>query len=143
MPLRVMPDKRRTTISDIAPCGMNCRICYATIREKGNHCPGCLGEDKNKTKSCILCRIRNCHRLKGNARYCFSCDIFPCSRLKQLDARYRKKYGMSMIENLNCIQHFGIRKFVRMETARWICIKCGNKLCVHMAECPGCGHSWR
>jgi hypothetical protein len=141
MPLRVIPDERKTTIKDIAPCGMNCRVCYGTMREKGNRCPGCLGGEKNKNKSCISCRIRNCDHRKKNARYCFSCTIFPCSRLKQLDVRYRKKYGMSMIENLNRIQCAGIREFVRIENVRWICTICGKKLCVHRAECPGCGHA--
>ncbi|NLD92830.1 MAG: DUF3795 domain-containing protein [Fibrobacter sp.] len=143
MPLRVIPDKRRTTIKDIAPCGMNCRICYATMREKKEHCPGCRGGDSDKTKSCILCRIRKCYRIKRNAKYCYSCDIYPCSRLKQLDVRYQKNYGMSMIENLNHIQHAGIREFVRSENERWICTACGKKLCVHRVDCPSCGHSWR
>lgn len=143
MPLRVIPDEHRTTIKDIAPCGMNCRICYATTRKKGKHCPGCRGGDIDKSKSCISCRIRNCDRIKRNAKYCYSCDIYPCLRLKQLDARYQKNYGMSMIENLNNIQHTGIRKFVRSENERWICSVCGKKLCVHRANCPSCGHPWR
>ena len=143
MPLRVTSDERRTTINDIAPCGMNCRLCYATMREKGNRCPGCFGDDENKAKSCITCSIRNCNRLKNKGRYCFSCAIFPCTRLKQLDARYRKKYGMSMIENLNQIEHTGIRKFVRSENERWVCSLCGKKLCVHRADCLSCGYKWR
>lgn len=143
MPLRIIPDERRMTVKDIAPCGMNCRVCYATMREKGNHCPGCLGGEKNKTQSCISCRIRNCDHRKVNAKYCYSCDTFPCSRLKQLDARYQKKYSMSMIENLKRIEHAGIQKFVRSENLRWLCTKCGKKLCVHRMECPNCGYAWR
>jgi hypothetical protein len=140
MSLRVKPDKRRTEITDIAPCGMNCNICYASMRERGKHCPGCLGGEKDKAKSCILCSIRNCGRRKGEAAYCFSCEIFPCTRLKQLDARYLKNYGMSMIENLKDIMKNGITEFVSRENLRWICTECGNKLCVHRKECPGCGH---
>jgi hypothetical protein len=143
MPLRVKSDERKTRIKDIAPCGMNCSVCYATMRENSVQCPGCLGGDKNKNKSCISCRILNCDRRKEDAKYCFSCDVFPCSRLKQLDARYRKKYGMSMIDNLNNILKMGVREFVCRENSRWICTECGKKLCVHRAECPNCGNVWR
>lgn len=31
MPLRVKPDERKTITKDIAPCGMNCRVCDAYI----------------------------------------------------------------------------------------------------------------
>lgn len=34
-------------ISLIAPCGMNCSICMAYLREK-NKCPGCRGNDIDK-----------------------------------------------------------------------------------------------
>ena len=43
----------------IAPCGMNCALCIAFHREKKS-CAGCLGEDSNKSKSCITCIIKNC-----------------------------------------------------------------------------------
>src|SRR5512136_342611 len=87
----------------IAPCGMNCRLCHAYVREK-NVCPGCRGDDSLKSKSCVACRIKNCEKIAtGRIKYCFSCESFPCARLKQLDKRYRNKYGMSMIDNLENI----------------------------------------
>ena len=39
----------KTTL--IAPCGMNCRLCLAYIRDK-KACPGCLGDDHFKSISC-------------------------------------------------------------------------------------------
>ena len=42
----------------IAPCGMNCRLCYAFIRDK-KPCPGCLEDDVHKSNACVTCRIRN------------------------------------------------------------------------------------
>ena len=46
-----------------------------------------------------------------------------------LDRRYRTKYGMSMIENLNYIQKKGIRRFLKKEKSKWII---GDKIfCVH------------
>jgi len=127
----------------IAPCGMNCRLCYAYIRGK-NHCPGCQGDDAHKSKSCVECRIKNCVNLVNRTvKYCFSCAGYPCARLKRLDKRYRSKYGMSMIDNLEMIKNRGIRHFIRNEMERWTCPECGETLCVHKPQCLSCGQSWR
>ena len=130
----------------IAPCGMNCRLCYGYIREN-NTCPGCQridnqGSQKSKYRS--KCIIRNCEQLaKGNTRYCSeSCYKYPCTRLKNLDKRYRTRYGMSMIDNLNMIHGVGIRKFIRNEKAKWICPECGALICVHKPTCLSCGYKW-
>ncbi|MFA5801027.1 MAG: hypothetical protein WC911_00980 [Thermoleophilia bacterium] len=42
-----------------------------------------------------------------------------------LDKRYRTKYGMSMIENLEIIRQVGVRDIFRREKQRWACPKCG------------------
>jgi hypothetical protein len=113
----------------IAPCGMNCGICVAYLREK-NKCPGCRNID-NRSKYCRKCIIKNCKVLKENKwKFCSSkCDRYPCTRLKNLDKRYKTKYGMSMIENLEFIKENGIIRFIRNEKKRWIK---GNKVyCVH------------
>jgi hypothetical protein len=127
----------------IAPCGMNCRLCWGYIREK-NSCPGCLRndiQDSQKSKHRTTCKIRNCKQITTNkSNYCSnSCDIFPCARLKQLDKRYRVKYGMSMIDNLSMINKFGIRYFIRSEKEKWSCPKCGETICVHKPVCLSCG----
>ncbi len=123
----------------IAPCGMNCGICMAYLRDK-NKCPGCRGEDTGKSKSCLNCNIKNCEELKNNhLEYCFSCAQFPCAGIKHLDKRYRMKYAMSMIENLENINILGIRKFIKNEKARWTCSECGGTFCVHKGYCSACG----
>ena len=131
----------------IAPCGMNCRLCWGFIREK-NKCPGCLRIDSQENQKSIYrstCKIRNCVKLsKSKKRYCSSsCESFPCARLKQLDKRYRTKYGMSMIDNLNKIDEVGIRQFIRDEKERWSCPECGEMICVHKPACLSCGHDWK
>lgn len=127
----------------IAPCGMNCRLCLAYTRDK-NPCPGCLGDDSLKTKVRILCKIKNCEEMtKAKVKYCFVCDSFPCARLKNLDKRYRAKYYMRMIENLENIKKFGIRQFIRNEKERWRCPGCGELLCVHKSQCLYCQHTLR
>ena len=114
----------------IAPCGMNCALCRAYLREK-DKCPGC--RDDVIYPYCRHCIIRNCPELKSSkSKYCGKCDNFPCRRLKNLDKRYRTKYGMSMIENVNYIHKHGIRKFIRREKRRWQ--KGGKIFCVHNKE---------
>lgn len=127
----------------IAPCGINCRICMAYMRDR-KPCPGCLGDDSLKTKVRVLCRIKNCEKMANSKeKYCFVCDSFPCARLKNLDKRYRAKYGMSMIENLENIKKIGLKHFIQNEEEKWKCPQCGELLCVHKPQCPYCQHTWR
>jgi hypothetical protein len=126
----------------IAPCGLNCRLCYAYIREQ-NHCPGCRGDDAQKMKSCLACRIKNCEKLvEGGFKYCYECDTFPCALVKRLDKRYRTKYAASPIANLNSIQENGIDQFVEIEMTKWTCPECGTILCMHKPQCLMCGYDW-
>jgi hypothetical protein len=121
----------------IAACGMNCAICMGHLREK-NVCPGCRKMGKGGAKSCRACIIRKCLNLKG--KFCYSCEVFPCRRLKNLDKRYRMKYGMSMLENLEYIKKSGIKKFTAKEQKRWKCPECGSLLSCHRQECFSCGY---
>jgi Protein of unknown function (DUF3795) len=127
----------------IAPCGMNCRLCLAYIRDK-KACPGCRGDNSLKSKACVTCKIKNCGQIaKEKVKYCFSCESFPCARLNHLDKRYRTKYGMSMIDNLKAIRKSGIRHFIRNEKERWACPECGEMICVHRPKCLYCEYKWR
>ncbi len=124
----------------IAPCGMNCGICIGYLREK-RPCGGCFKtNDDNKPNVCRSCKIVNCEFLaETGSGFCYDCKKYPCARLKNLDKRYRTKYGMSMIENLGNIKKFGIEKFVESEQNRWKCSDCGELLCVHRFSCLKCG----
>ncbi len=127
----------------IAPCGMSCRLCVAYTRDK-NSCPGCRGDDSDKSITRVACRIKTCKkRGQGKVSYCFSCDRFPCDKLNHLDERYRTKYGMSMIDNLIYIRRNGVRSFLRTEKEGWTCRGCGQLICVHKPQCLFCGHEWR
>jgi hypothetical protein len=118
----------------IALCGMNCGVCQAYLREK-RKCAGCYGED---TK--VNCIIRNCEMVKlSQSGFCYECMKYPCKRLRQLDKRYRTKYTMSMIENLEYIKGNGLSAFVEKENERWRCPKCGGVICVHRGCCFHCG----
>jgi hypothetical protein len=119
----------------IAPCGMNCGVCYAHLREK-NKCPGCREDDFEKPITRKRCKIKTCDKLKF--AFCFKCKDFPCDKILHLDKRYRTKYNMSMIENLLNIQKYRINKFVKSEKLRWTCSKCKGTICVHTGQCICC-----
>jgi hypothetical protein len=114
----------------IAPCGMNCRICSAYLRDK-NRCPGCRLLEKSKKRYMRKCIIRNCSQIKEEGmKFCSDkCKKFPCQRLRSLDKRYRTRYGMSMIENLELIKKKGTRAFLKKEKKRWVVPK--GIICVH------------
>jgi hypothetical protein len=124
----------------IAPCGMNCGVCMAYLREK-NKCPGCRGNNENKSISCVRCIIKNCRILKQNKLgFCSEkCKKYPCIRLRNLDKRYRTKYNMSMIENLENIKTKGIKKFLKNQKIKYTCSKCNGTICVHRSFCINCG----
>ncbi len=125
-------------INMIAPCGMNCTLCLAYQRDK-KRCLGCNSNDFNMPKHCQKCVIKNCENKKSiNPRQCYECKNYPCKRLKQLDERYKNKYNMSMIENLNNIKIIGIEEFLVNEQKKWKCEKCDALICVHRNKCLKC-----
>lgn len=116
----------------IAPCVMNCAICMAFLRKR-NKCVGCNVEYHEKANHCLVCKIKNCSERPEGSRFCFE-----CTRLKQLDKRYRIKYSMSMIEYLNAIRDFGLDRFMEIENTRRVCPEWGNSICIHNRKCFKC-----
>lgn len=133
-----MENKSSINLSLIAPCGMNCGICIAHLRDR-KKCQGCNGIDVDKPVHCLKCRIKNCEKIqKSELKLCYECNKFPCSRLKQLDKRYRTNYAMSMIENLKQIKNLGLDEFKKNEKIKWTCKNCGGIICVHRGYCINC-----
>ncbi len=127
----------------IAPCGMNCGVCISYLAMKNEldkkgfarkYCPGCKPRGKNCTFMAEQCDLVG----KGLVRFCFECGKFPCRRLKSLDKRYRTKYHMSMIENLEFIKEHGMERFLKEEAAKWRCPECGEQICCHNGLCLNC-----
>jgi len=77
--------------------------------------------------------------LEDKVKYCYECPDFPCENLKHLDAGYRKKFRMSMIENLEFIKEQGIARLLERETDKWKCPECGEMICCHNGICFNCG----
>lgn len=127
----------------IAPCGMNCSLCIAyqfmqgDLNKKGFHrkyCPGCIPRKENCTHMGDQCELLG----KGQVRFCYECNAFPCKRLKSLDKRYCTKYHMSMIENLEYIKEHGMKRYLEKEEAKWCCPECGAVICCHNGLCLNC-----
>ena len=110
----------------IAPCGMNCGVCMGYLRER-NRCDGCTVPGGTRPRHCETCRMRLCERRSG--RFCYDCPDFPCDRLRRMDRRYRARYGMSELENLECIRDRGLVRFLEREHERWV--SGAGVVCVH------------
>lgn len=134
----------------VAPCGMDCNVCSGYLaysrklpRKRGKiiHCMGC----RPRNKLCAFLKGRCVRLRKDEIKFCFECKDFPCSGLKRLDERYRKKYGMSFVENLQMIKKDGVIKFLLFEQKRWRCPKCGGTICIHNRKCYDCERieSWK
>ena len=126
-------------INLIAPCGMNCAICRNYLRER-NKCPGCRCPDTNKGVTRVRCKIKKCEVFNDiDKKFCFECGKYPCEKLEHIDYRYKTKYNMSMIENLEYIKNSGINNFIDNEKIRWTCNECGGTICAHKGYCYSCG----
>jgi len=127
----------------IAPCGMNCALCAGYLALKNDvknkgirmiNCPGC----RPRKKKCAFLK-GHCSKLsKGEVTYCFECNSFPCDRLRTIDKRYRSRYRMSMIENLNFIKQNGMEKFLEAQQETWKCPNCGELISCHNGLCFNC-----
>lgn len=58
--------------------------------------------------------------------------------MKHLDKRYRTRYGMSVIDNLEIIKNAGIDEFLAHEKLKWTCSACGGTICIHKGLCINC-----
>ena len=128
----------------IAPCGMNCAICanYLAlkndVKNKGIPIPYCIG-CRPRNKNCAFIK-KYCSKISnGEVAFCFECNSFPCDRLKTLDERYKARYRMSMIENLNFLKKHGMQNFLAEQQKTWKCSNCGELISCHNGICFNCG----
>jgi hypothetical protein len=128
----------------VAPCGMNCAVCSRylarthDVRRKGvrmAYCAGCRPRDR----ACALLKKRCALLLNHGVRFCYECGSFPCTNLLRLDARYRKHYRTSFVENLAFIKDQSLAAFIEREGAKWRCAQCGGVVCCHNGICFDCG----
>ena len=120
----------------LAPCGMNCAVCYAYLRKK-KPCHGCRGEEESQPHHCRKCSRRDCTVSQG-IDFCFECPSFPCDSIKRLDKSYRQRYRVSLVENGIRIKTFNIQQFLLGEKEKWTCPHCGGVICIHDRICSEC-----
>jgi hypothetical protein len=118
-----------------APCGINCGVCANYLRKR-KPCVGCLlgiiGKEPHPK-----CKIRLCAREHGFTN-CFECKTFPCERIKHVDLRYQKNYGISLILNSLAVKESGIATFMEREARKWECPSCHERLSIHLPICSNC-----
>ncbi|MFZ7137927.1 MAG: DUF3795 domain-containing protein [archaeon] len=128
----------------IAPCGMNCSICSGylafdhDIRSQGvkmAYCKGCRPRDKQ----CAFLKKRCEKLLNQEIEFCYQCPDFPCKNLQHIDNRYKSRYHMSLIENLQIIEKKGLEKLLELQQKKWECPDCGGIICCHNGICFDCG----
>ena len=134
--------KGKITTELITPCGMNCGICKRYLaysrgipEEKGKviHCLGCLPQNRN----CFI--KRGCKKLRqDDIKYCYECEDMPCENLDRIDRRYRKRYNMSMVENLRELKEKGMKQFLKSQEEKYECPICGDVISVHDGKCYAC-----
>ena len=135
-----MPEKTEDIM--LAPCGMNCAVCYRHVgmRKCVEPCEGCLKGDAGKAESCRRCNIKNCAQSKGYT-HCFECGDFPCRLIKNLEKSYVKRYDVSLIRNSRMAKEAGVAAFLEQDRRKWTCAKCGGAFSLHDGVCSECGHS--
>ncbi len=138
-----MTTEKSDRISLIAPCGMDCATCSGYLawrhdlpKKRGaiSHCSGCRARDKH----CAYLKAHCVPLSQRQVTYCFECPDYPCSRLTKFDARYRRTYGISPIDNLEVIQASGPEALIAEEQLRLACPRCGDLRCVHNRKCYTC-----
>lgn len=121
----------------IAPCGVNCLACSAYLNKK-HPCPGCrASSEEHKRKSCRNCIKKKCAFDKG-LTWCFECTCFPCSRIKDLNKRYKQNYEVDLVQNgLDAQQNMEL--LMEAQRKRFSCQQCGGVIDQHHRKCSECG----
>ena len=129
---------------------MDCGVCGAYLayskglpRKRGAiiHCAGC----RARRKQCAYLKGHCPHIGTGEVGFCYECAEYPCKRLRVLDSRYRRRYEMSLIENLDLIRDAGVQALIDRQQSRYGCAVCGQLRSIHNGKCYVCEtvSNWR
>ncbi len=120
----------------LAPCGLNCMLCYRHLGKKP--CPGCrarLSEPDEYQRKCVM---RSCVAERGLFS-CAECTERPCKRMKTFSKRYLEGYGVDFAADAVKIRAVGVEAFMRGQIATYTCDGCGHLINLHDGICSGCG----
>ncbi|MGL6199676.1 MAG: DUF3795 domain-containing protein [Lachnospiraceae bacterium] len=121
----------------LAPCGVNCLACSAYLNKK-KPCPGCRAlAEEHKRKSCRNCVKKKC-AFDKELTWCFECMRFPCTRIKDLNKRYKQNYNVDIVQNgLDALQNMEL--FMEAQRERFTYRQCGGVIDQHHFKCSECG----
>jgi hypothetical protein len=120
----------------MAVCGINCLVCSAHLNKK-RPCPGCRADvDKHFRKSCVNCLIKQC-AFDQELHWCFECEQFPCSRIKNINKRYTSKYDIDLIQN-GLEMKEDCDRFLVKQKKLFTCNNCGGVIDLHHKRCCEC-----
>jgi len=121
----------------IAPCGVNCIACSAYLSDK-NPCAGCCAPNEMSTlKSCRNCVKKRCC-LEKSLQWCFQCEKFPCTKIKDLNRRYMQNYDVNIVQN-GLDARKDMQVFLKEQKERFICNLCVGIINQHHKICSECG----
>lgn len=120
--------------SMLAPCGMNCMVCYKHCASP-KPCAGCRANSVGKPAHCQNCRILECAATKS-VTFCAECSAFPCKLLRGLERSYRRCH-ISLIAN-GVAARDEAAAFLEAERLRWTCPECGGVVSLHDGICGEC-----
>jgi hypothetical protein len=127
-------------------CGLYCGGCSSYQETKmgakptsdGESAP-CEGCASNVVATwCADCAIKACAREKG-VRYCLLCDEYPCKKLMDFTNDPRYPYHKEVHRDMARLKEIGEEAWLREQSARWICPKCGGTYHWFARKCPSCG----
>lgn len=134
MPMK-MPEEC-IKINMLAPCGMNCMVCYKHCYSK-RPCSGCFNSDIDKPEHCRKCKIKDCVVEMGFT-CCYECSTYPCKQIIRLEKSYNMRYKTSLIENSMFVKEYGLAEFMEQQKKKYTCPDCGGIISIHDRECSEC-----
>lgn len=128
-------------------CGAYCGACRSYLLQKKS-----LFEEKGYKRGCKGCKVqdKNCAFVKKGCKalrnkeieYCFECEKMPCERLTSINNRYKSKYNVNFLDNLNRMKEIGVDQWLEEQKLLYTCPECGGEICVHDEECYDCGYKY-
>jgi hypothetical protein len=126
-------------------CGLYCGGCSSyqetktgakpTANGESAPCEGCASAVV--APWCAECGIKACARKKG-VRYCLLCDEYPCAKLMDFTNDPRYPYHKEVHRDMARLKEIGQEAWMREQSARWICPKCGGTYHWFARKCPAC-----
>ena len=125
--------------SMLAPCGLNCLLCYRHLCK--NPCSGCRAQGDEPDCYQRKCVMRACVLERGYFS-CADCAERPCKRMKTFAKRYRDGYGADLYADAELMRSIGAEALIQQQIASHTCESCGHLINLHDGKCSGCGKQY-